>query len=111
MSLVNILFHFLFTLSLLTFSIVFDFVHLPTSFHQFKEQKLAANLKGFLEYERERFGLSTRILSGITTDNGPDVKAVSESEVLGPRFACLAHGFNLVIHHNPSVWNMPDAKK
>ncbi|CAF3313544.1 unnamed protein product [Rotaria sp. Silwood2] len=99
------------SLSLHTFSIDFDFVSMPISFHRFTEQKLSINIKKFFEYERERFGLSTSILAGLTTDNGPDIKAASASGVLGPRYACLAHCLNLVVHHGTCVWEMPNAKR
>ena len=99
------------SLSLHTFSIDFDFVSLPLSFHQFHEQKLAVNIQAFFEYEKERFGLGTHILSGITTDNGPDVKRGASSGALGPRYACLAHCLNLVVHHGTCVWNLPNPKK
>ncbi|CAF2094555.1 unnamed protein product [Rotaria magnacalcarata] len=99
------------SLSLHTFSMEFDFVSLPLSFHQFNEQKLAVNIRSFFEYEKERFGLGTRILSGITTDNGPDIKSGASSSVLGPRYACLAHCLNLVVHHGTCVWDLPNPKR
>lgn len=103
--------HHIISLSLHTFSIDFDYVSLPLSFHQFDEQKLSSNIQLFFEYEKERFGLSTRILSGITTDNGPDIKRAAASGVLGPRYACLAHCLNLVVHHGTCVWDLPNPKR
>ena len=99
------------SLSLHTFSVDFEFVSLPLSFNRFHEQKLATNIQTFFEYERQRFGLNSSFLSGITTDNGPDIKCAASSGVLGPRFACLAHCFNLVVHHGTCLWSLPNPKK
>jgi hypothetical protein len=99
------------SLSLHTFSIDYEFVSLPISFHRFNDQKLAINIRAFFEYEKERFGFDTRILSGITTDNGPDIRCGASSGVLGPRYACLAHCFNLVVHHGTCVWDLPNPKR
>ncbi|CAF2789011.1 unnamed protein product [Rotaria sp. Silwood2] len=99
------------SLSLHTFSIDFDFISLPISFHQFNERKLAVNIQSFFEHEKVRFGLGTHILSGITTDNGPDIKCGASSNVLGPRYACLAHCLNLVVHHATCVWDLPNPKR
>ncbi|CAF3653801.1 unnamed protein product [Rotaria sp. Silwood1] len=99
------------SLSLHTFSLDFEFISLPLSFHRFQEQKLASNLQAFFEHERERFGLGTRILAGITTDNGPDIKCAAASGVLGPRLACLAHCLNLVVHHATCLWHKPNPKR
>ncbi|CAM2723479.1 unnamed protein product [Rotaria socialis] len=103
--------HHMISLSLHTFSVDFDFVSLPLSFHRFNEQKLSSNIQLFFEYEKERFGLGSRILTGITTDNGPDIKRAGSSGVLGRRYACLAHCLNLVVHHGTCVWNLPNLKR
>ena len=84
---------------------------LPLSFHRFDEQKLSLNIQLFFEHEKERFGLGTRILTGITTDNGPDIKRAAASGVLGSRYACLAHCLNLVVHHGTCVWNLPNSRR
>ncbi|CAF1415689.1 unnamed protein product [Adineta steineri] len=99
------------SLSFHSFSVDFEFVSSPLSFHLFQEQKLAINIRAFFEYERERFGLNSSFLSGITTDNGPDIKCASSSGVLGPRFACLAHCLNLVVFHGVCLWNLPNPKR
>lgn len=99
------------SLSLHTFSIDFEFISLPLSFHRFEGQKLAINLQAFFEYERERFGLNSSFLSGITTDNGPDIKCAASAGVLGSRYACLAHCFNLVVHHGTCLWDAPNPKR
>ncbi|CAF3752584.1 unnamed protein product [Rotaria sp. Silwood1] len=99
------------SLSLHTFSIDFDFISLPISFHQFNEQKLAVNIQSFFEHEKVRFGFGMHILSGVTTDNGPDIKCAASSNVLGPRYACLAHCLNLVVHHATCVWDPPNPKR
>ncbi|CAF3367461.1 unnamed protein product [Rotaria socialis] len=103
--------HHMISLSLHTFSVDFDFVSLPLSCHRFNEQKLSSNIQLFFEYEKERFGLGSRILTGITTDNGPDIKRAGSSGVLGRRYACLAHCLNLVVHHGTCVWNLPNLKR
>ncbi|CAF1489198.1 unnamed protein product, partial [Rotaria sordida] len=103
--------HHIISLSLHTFTMNFEFVSLPISFHLFHEQKLSSNIQAFFEHERDRFNLNTRILAGITIDNGPDLKSVASYNILGPRFACLAHCLNLTVHHGLSLWEKPNAKK
>ena len=107
----NVSCHHIISLSLHTFSVDFDFVSLLLSFHGFGEQKLSSNIRLFFEYEKERFGLGTRILTGITTDNGPDIKQAATSGVLGTRFACLAHCFNLMVHHGTCIWDLPNSRR
>ena len=99
------------SLSLHTFSSDFEFVSLPLSFHRFNEQRLAVNIQKFFEYERQSFGLDSCTLSGITTDNGPDIKCGAASGVLGPRFACLAHCLNLAVHRATCTWDPPNPER
>ncbi|CAF4852232.1 unnamed protein product, partial [Rotaria sp. Silwood1] len=103
--------HHMIQLSLHTFTMNFEFVSLPISFHLFHEQKLSSNIQAFFEHERDRFSLNTTILAGITIDNGPDIKSAASYNILGPQFACLAHCLNLTIHHGLSLWEKPNSKK
>lgn len=99
------------SLSIHTFSIDFELVSLPISFHRFSDQKLAKNIRAFFEHERERFGIRAEQLAGITTDNGPDIRSAAASYILGPRYACLAHCLNLVVYHGVCFWKMPNPNK
>ena len=71
-------------LSLHTFTKDFEFISLTISFHLFHEQKLSSNIQQFFKYELDRFSLNTRILAGITTDNGSDIKSTASHNILGP---------------------------
>ncbi|CAF1430507.1 unnamed protein product [Rotaria sordida] len=103
--------HHMISLSIHTFTFDFEYISLPISFHIFHERELSVNIRGFFEHERDRFNLNTRILAGITTDNGPNIKSAASYNILGPRFACLAHCLNLTVHHALCLWTKPDPKK
>ncbi|CAF4158809.1 unnamed protein product [Rotaria sordida] len=103
--------HHMISLSVHTFTFDFEYISLPISFHIFHERELSVNIRGFFEYERDRFNLNTRILAGITTDNGPNIKSAASHNIFGPRFACLAHCLNLTVHHALCLWDKPDPKK
>ncbi|CAF1148639.1 unnamed protein product [Rotaria sordida] len=103
--------HHIICLSLYTFTMNFEFVSLPISFHLFHEQKLSSNIQAFFEHERDRFSLNTRILAGITIDNGPDIKSAASYNILGARFACLAHCLNVTVPRGLNLWEKPNSKK
>ncbi|CAF3346916.1 unnamed protein product, partial [Rotaria sp. Silwood2] len=103
--------HHMISLSVHTFTFDFEYISLPISFHIFHERELSVNIRGFFEHECDRFNLNTRILAGITTDNGPNIKSAASYNIFGPRFACLAHCLNLTVHHALCLWVKPDPKK
>lgn len=83
-------------------------VSLLLSFRRLTDRKISKNLNEFIFYELKRFGLDVYSYAGITTDGGSDIKAATSFGDFGPRFPCVAHLFNLVIHHGLCLWKRPD---
>ena len=86
-------------------------VSLLLSFRRLTDQKLSENLNEFIAYELNRFGLKDCVHAGITTDGGSDIKAATRFGDFGPRFPCVAHILNLIIHHGLCFWEKPNEKR
>ena len=86
-------------------------VSLLLSFRRLTDQKLTENLNEYITYELNRFGLNGCDHAGITTDGGSDIKAATRFGDFGPRFPCIAHTLNLIIHHGLCFWQKPNEKQ
>lgn len=93
-----------------TFNRVFEPISLVLSFQEFTKSATASNIEEYLKHElEEKFRI--KLLAGITTDNGANVKSSCRSGRFGPWNSCAAHTLNLVVQRGLSLWEMPNAKK
>lgn len=86
-------------------------VSLVLSFRRLTDRKTSKNINEFITYELKRFGLMNCSHAGITTDGGSDIKAATCLGEFGPRFQCIAHTFNLIIHHGLCLWKKPNVNR
>lgn len=94
-----------------TFNRLFQPVALVLGFHHFNCSHLGTNIKAYIKFELDRFGLEKKLFAGIVTDNGRDIKSATAAADFGLPYSCVAHTLNLVLKNSLCLWTPPNPKK
>ncbi|CAF1283803.1 unnamed protein product, partial [Didymodactylos carnosus] len=85
----------------------YELKHNVLAFRRFIGSHTGQRLQRFLENEVEKINIQHKI-SATTCDNGADIRcAITASNVLGPRFSCLAHDLNLTVKNGLWLYKQP----